>query len=107
MFIGDTMNSRVRRVDPSGYITTVAGTNAAGSTGDGGLATIAKLNADRAVVFDASGNLYIADTSNSRIRRVNTNGIITTVAGKRNCQFFRRRRQCHQRKPELSFRRDD
>jgi sugar lactone lactonase YvrE len=81
IFIADTMNSRVRKVDASGFITTIAGTNSAGSTGDGGLATIAKLNTDRAVVLDASGNLYIADTYNSRVRKVNTNGIITTVAG--------------------------
>lgn len=88
MFIADTMNNRIRKVDANGFIITVAGTNTAGSTGDGGLATSAKLNTDRAVAFDASGNLYIADTYNSRIRKVNTNGIITTVAGNGTASFL-------------------
>ena len=87
LFIADTMNNRVRRVDTTGYVMTVAGTNTAGSTGDGGLATIAKLNTDRSVAFDALGNLYIADTSNSRIRKMNTNGVIATVAGNGTANF--------------------
>ncbi|HTY89217.1 MAG TPA: hypothetical protein VMB80_17350 [Candidatus Acidoferrum sp.] len=81
VYIADMVNSRVRRVDTDGYIFTFAGTNSAGSTGDGGPAVVAKLNNDRTVAFDSSENLYIADTYNNRIRKVNTNGIITSVAG--------------------------
>src|SRR5205814_2500286 len=81
VFISDTGNSRVRRIDHgTGVITTVAGNGTAGFGGDGGSATAAKLNAPRQVWVDASGNLYIADTGNNRIRKI-SGGIITTVAG--------------------------
>lgn len=62
-------------------ITTVAGTNGSGFAGDGGPATSAKLNFPEGVAVDASGNLFIADYSNNRIRKVDTNGVITTVVG--------------------------
>ena len=63
-------------------ITTVAGNGAAGYSGDGGLATAAKLSHYLHVAIDASGNIYIADYWNHRIRKVNrSTGIITTVAG--------------------------
>ena len=62
-------------------ITTVAGGNTAGYSGDGGQATNAELSQASGVATDAAGNLYIADFSNSCVRKVNTNGIITTVAG--------------------------
>jgi sugar lactone lactonase YvrE len=81
LVIADTLNSRVRRVDDSGRIATLAGTNSAGSSGDGGAAVIAKLYRDSAMAADGAGNLYIADTYNSRIRKLDVNGIITTVAG--------------------------
>jgi RHS repeat-associated protein len=71
----------IRRVDTSGIITTFAGTNSRGWSGDGGPATDAQLFFPRDVAVDNIGNIYIADDSNSRIRMVNTNGIITTVAG--------------------------
>ena len=87
MFIADSLNNRVRKVDAGGIIQTLAGTNTSGFAGDGGAATNSKLNTARAVAFDNSGNLYIADTFNSRIRRVNTNGIITTTAGTNNAGF--------------------
>jgi hypothetical protein len=79
LFIADSFNERVRKVDANGIITTVAG----GSTnfGDGGVATNAWLYLPMAVAFDATGNLYIADMWNNRIRKVETNGIINTVAG--------------------------
>jgi sugar lactone lactonase YvrE len=70
----------VRKIDPSGTITTVAGTGQAGFSGDGGPATEAKLTAYD-VALDRQGNIYISDTENNRVRMVNRNGIIHTVAG--------------------------
>lgn len=71
----------VRKVDPDGTITTVAGTGEAGFFGDGGPATKAQLNLPLAVAVDREGNLYIADAENYRIRKVDKEGTITTIAG--------------------------
>ncbi len=80
LYITDRQAPRVRKVDASGTITTVAGTGVRGSTGDGGPATSARLDPfDLAV--DRAGNLLIADVSGHRIRKVGADGIITTVAG--------------------------
>ena len=79
LYIADYVNQRIRKVS-GGLITTVAGTGTAGFSGDGGQATSAQLNSPFSVAVDAGGNLYIADYSNQRIRRV-SGGIITTVAG--------------------------
>jgi len=91
LYIADLYNNRIRKVDPSGIITTFAGSGAANSlgqggySGDGGPATAAMLNLPDAVAVDAAGNVYIADSSNYRIRRVDKNtGVITTVAGNGN-----------------------
>jgi sugar lactone lactonase YvrE len=81
LFIADTDNYRIRRVRTNGIITTVAGDGIEGYSGDGGLSISAKLSYPSGVAVDASGNLFIADTDNNRIRKVGTNGIITTVAG--------------------------
>ncbi len=81
LYIADTDNHRIRRVDTSGIITTVAGEGVAGSAGDGGPATSARLDSPHELAFDAAGNLYIADTNNHRIRRVDTSGTITTFSG--------------------------
>ncbi len=83
LYIADAANYRVREVTAStGIITTVAGTGTAGYSGDGGQATSAMLNAPANITLDSSGNLYIADTSNNRIRKVTVStGIIFTVAG--------------------------
>jgi sugar lactone lactonase YvrE len=78
LFIPDFFNNRVRKVSISGIITTVAG---GGNGGDGGAATNASLDLPQSVALDASGNLFIADHDNNRVRKVSTNGIITTVAG--------------------------
>src|SRR5215204_444364 len=71
----------VRKVDPDGTITTVAGTGEPDFSGDGGPATKARLNVPFAVAVDREGNLYITDENNFRIRRVDKEGIITTFAG--------------------------
>ena len=83
MFIGLLGEARVRRVDAvTGVITTVAGTGTFGFSGDGGLATAAEMNGLYGLAFDGSGNLFVADLYNNRVRRVDaTTGIITTVAG--------------------------
>ncbi len=81
VYIADTDNRRVRRVDTSGNIAAFAGTGTAGNTGDGGAATSATLTGPRGVAADASGNVYIADTSHHRVRRVNTSGNIAAFAG--------------------------
>ncbi len=79
LYIADLGNSRIRKVS-GGIITTVAGNQFQGFSGDGGPATSASLNLPSGVAVDAAGNLYIADTDNQRIRKV-SGGIITTVAG--------------------------
>ena len=81
LFIADNLNSSIRKVSTNGVITTVAGNGTYGYSGDGGAATNANLHFPSGVAVDASGNLFIADSFNHRIRRVSTNGIITTVAG--------------------------
>jgi sugar lactone lactonase YvrE len=81
LYIADTSNHRIRRVDTSGMIATVAGNGREGFFGDGGEATQASLNFPTGVAVDRAGNLFITDQSNHRIRKVNTVGVITTVAG--------------------------
>ncbi len=81
LYIADSGNSRIRKVAANGAITTVAGNGTPGYTGNGGPATNAELRFPRGVAVDASGSLYIADTANSRIRKVAANGTIATVAG--------------------------
>ncbi len=81
IYIADVFNQRVRRVDLDGTITTIAGTGLSGFSGDGGPATSAELDEPDGVALDAQGRVYIADSVNARIRMVDTNGIITTVAG--------------------------
>ena len=83
VYIADRNNERVRRVDPEGIITTFAGTGEWGydSDEDGGPATEALLNWPADVALDEDGELYIADEYNNRIRKVDADGIITTVAG--------------------------
>ncbi|MDY6792391.1 MAG: Ig-like domain-containing protein, partial [Thermodesulfobacteriota bacterium] len=89
LYIADTFNHRIRKVDPAGLMTTVAGTGGGywmgyaqgGFSGDGGPGIEAELDNPTDVAIDSSGNLYIADQRNNRIRKVDTSGIITTVAG--------------------------
>jgi sugar lactone lactonase YvrE len=81
LFIADNYNHRIRQITPDGVITTIAGTGAANFSGDGGAATSAGLNYPNAIAVDKIGNVFIADGNNYRIRKIDTNGIITTVAG--------------------------
>ncbi|HEX3744639.1 MAG TPA: IPT/TIG domain-containing protein [Bryobacteraceae bacterium] len=79
-YIADTLNSVVRKVSSSGTITTFAGNGTAGFGGDGSAAGSAQLNRPQGVAVDSSGNVYVADTQNGRVRKI-SGGIITTVAG--------------------------
>ena len=87
VYITDQTNQRIRKIDTSGIITTVAGTGTYGYSGDGGPATKANLGGPNGIAVDASGNLYIADSSNCRVRKVTTAGVISTVAGTGVCSF--------------------
>ena len=81
VYFADVSNHKIRFVNSAGIITTFAGTGTAGSTGDGGAATSAQLYSPADVTIDISGNFYIADTGNGKIRMVTSTGIITTFAG--------------------------
>jgi sugar lactone lactonase YvrE len=81
LYIADSGNERIRKVAPSGTISTVAGNGTLDYSGDGGLATSAELYQPYGVAVDSGGNLYIADSGNERIRKVAPSGTISTVAG--------------------------
>ncbi len=86
-YFSDQASNMVRRIDPNGTLTTVAGNGEPGFAGDGGPAREARLNAPAGLAMDAAGNLYIADEQNSRIRRVTPAGLIETVAGNGETKF--------------------
>ena len=79
--VADIGNDRIRKVSAAGTITTVAGNGGSGFSGDGGLATNAALNDPHNVVEVGNGAFLIADTYNNRVRRVDADGVITTLAG--------------------------
>ncbi len=81
LYISHRSKNRIRKVRSDGVITTIAGNGIAGYSGDGGPALEASLNFPAGLTFDASGNLYIADRNNHRVRKVDPDGLITTVAG--------------------------
>jgi uncharacterized repeat protein (TIGR03803 family) len=81
ILIADLNNNVIRKINPAGIITTVAGTGKAGYLGDGGKAISAELNQPNDVSVDGSGNLYIADFNNNVVRKVSALGVITTIAG--------------------------
>jgi uncharacterized protein (TIGR03437 family) len=87
LYISDGENHVIRKVNTAGIISTFAGTGAPGFSGDGGPATAATLNFPAGIALDSAGNLYIADASNNRVRKVNTAGIISTYAGNGNVVF--------------------
>lgn len=81
LYIADSTNNVIRKIDKSGNITTFAGIGNAAYSGDGGPAVSARLNNPEGVATDSAGNVYIADGGNNRIRKVTTDGTITTIAG--------------------------
>ena len=86
--VADSGNSRLRSWQPSGLVTTLAGTGLAGFNGDNILATSAQLSNPLDVTADAAGNLYIADNSNCRIRRIDAlSKLISTIAGTGECLY--------------------
>lgn len=87
IYIGDKQNHRIRKIAPSGIISTFAGTGVNGYSGDGGPATAAKLNCPAGLCADNSGNIYVADCYNSRIRKIDASGTITTYAGSASSGF--------------------
>jgi trimeric autotransporter adhesin len=88
LYIADSANNRVRKVSPSGVITTVAGNGVAGYAGDGGSGASAMLNDPEGLASDIDGNVYIADTQNNRIRKLLPGGTIITIAGNGNASFY-------------------
>ena len=80
LLIADYDNCRIRKIS-GGIITTIAGTDSCGFSGDGGPATNARLNHPTSVALDKAGNIYIADSENGRVRKIDTGGNITTIAG--------------------------
>lgn len=87
VYISDSLNAKVRKVTPGGTISTVAGNGTPGFGGDGAGATSAQLNTPSGLAVDGSGNLYIADFGNNRVRKVTPGGTITTVAGTGNSGY--------------------
>jgi sugar lactone lactonase YvrE len=81
IYFSDSGNSRIRKISSNGTISTIAGTGTPGFSGDGGPAVSARLNFPRGLALDANGNLYIADGMNFRIRKINSQGQISTIAG--------------------------
>jgi len=81
LFFVDGQNSRVRKIDTNGIISTIAGNGIQGYFGDGGLATDARLYVPYGIAFDSNNNLYISEIANNVIRKIDTNGIISTIAG--------------------------
>lgn len=81
IFIADTRNNRVRMIAPGGTISTIAGGDTGAFSGDGGPAVDALLRSPKCIAVDLSGNLYVADAGNARVRRIDTDGVIATIAG--------------------------
>ncbi len=88
IYISDQLNNCIRKVNTSGIITTIAGTGTPGFNGDGIAATAAQLSSNWGLAVDASGNVYVADQTNNRIRKINTSGIVSTVAGSGVAGFY-------------------
>ena len=81
IYFADESNQRIRKINASGIISTIAGTGIVGYSGDGGPATNAQIDHPGYIHIDGTGNIYFGDVTNHRIRKINTSGIITTFAG--------------------------
>lgn len=87
LYVGDTYNHRVRKVSAAGIVSTLAGSGSPGFSGDGGPATNASFLEVWGVAVDGTGNLYVADYWNNRIRKVNPGGVMSTFAGNGTYRF--------------------
>lgn len=87
LYIVDSVNQRVRRIAANGIITTIAGNGNSAYAGDGGLATLASFSFPLGVAVDGSGNVYVADAGNNRVRKISAAGVISTVAGNGQAAF--------------------
>ena len=81
LFISDRLNHQIRKIDAKGNISTIAGTGDSDYYGDGGLALEAAFRDPNSLASDQKGNIYIAEAANNRIRKIDTKGIVTTIAG--------------------------
>lgn len=81
VYVADRDNNAIRKIDADGTITTVIGGGGAGFSGDGGPASDARIDRPQQIVVDPDGNVYFADSGNNRVRRIDTEGVVTTVAG--------------------------
>ncbi len=81
VYFADISDRRIRKINTTGIISTIAGTGVAGVAGDGGPATAAQVSSPYGILADAAGNIYIADAGNNRVRKISVTGIISTVAG--------------------------
>ena len=81
VYVADAPDHRIRKIEPSGRIITVAGNGQPGSGGDGGPASAAQVNSPYGLAIDLLGNLYVADLGNARVRLISAAGTISTVAG--------------------------
>jgi sugar lactone lactonase YvrE len=86
-YFSDLNNGRIRKVDTNGMTTTIAGTGVCTSTGDGGLTINATVRSPVALAVDPSGNLFFGEDATAKIRRINTSGTITTIAGTGTCGY--------------------
>jgi len=81
IYVVDRINHQIRKIDPRGHVSTIAGTGSSDFTGDGGPAIKATFRDPRSITIDPDGNLYIGDTANNRIRKIDTKSIVSTIAG--------------------------
>lgn len=81
LYVSDRINHQIRKIDPRGTISTIAGTGESDYSGDGGPAVKAAFRDPRALAMDSRGNLYVGDSANNRIRKIDARGIISTIAG--------------------------
>src|SRR5262249_26550948 len=87
LLVADGGNHRIRKIDPSGIVTTIAGNGLVGNSGDGGPALAAELNSPFGLSLHAVGNVYFGDALGCVVRRIDLAGIITTVAGNGICAY--------------------